>query len=89
MNKTRGEAWALLNQHTQTPGLIKHALAVESAMRWYATHFGQTEAEVEKWGITGLLHDFPDVVVGTPKSRLILSIGHRKIPWPALFALAK
>ncbi len=51
----RQGAWALLNEHTKTRGLIKHALAVEAAMRAYAGKFGENE---EKWGIVGLLHDF-------------------------------
>jgi putative nucleotidyltransferase with HDIG domain len=52
---TREEAWQLLNEHTKSPSLIKHALAVEAAMRHYAAHFG---AETELWGVTGLIHDF-------------------------------
>jgi len=52
---TRDEAWALLNEYTQNDSLLKHALAVEAAMRHYAAHFG---ADVETWGVAGLLHDF-------------------------------
>ncbi|MBX6396107.1 MAG: HDIG domain-containing protein [Alicyclobacillaceae bacterium] len=55
MNLNRDDAWALLREYTQNPSLIKHALAVEAAMRAYARKFGEDE---EKWGITGLLHDF-------------------------------
>ena len=40
MNPTREEAWALLNEHTHSPSLIKHALAVEAAMRAYAVQYG-------------------------------------------------
>lgn len=58
MEKTRNEALALLSEYTQSPSLLKHAFAVEASMRWYAEHFGLSAAEVEKWGITGLLHDF-------------------------------
>ncbi|CAB3394277.1 HD domain-containing protein [Kyrpidia spormannii] len=51
----RQEAWQLLNEYTKNPNLIKHALAVEAAMRAYARKYGEDE---EKWGIVGLLHDF-------------------------------
>ena len=51
----RAKAWELLTEHTKTPGLINHALAVEASMRAYARKFGEDE---EKWGMVGLLHDF-------------------------------
>ena len=52
---TRDQALALLNEFTKSNSLIKHALAVEAAMRHYAAHFG---ADVELWGAVGLVHDF-------------------------------
>jgi len=52
---TREDAWNLLNEFTHNPSLIKHALAVEAAMRAYARKYGEDE---ELWGITGLIHDF-------------------------------
>jgi len=55
LRPTRDEAWELLNQYTKSSGLIKHALAVEAAMRSYAARYDQ---DVELWGITGLIHDF-------------------------------
>lgn len=56
--KTRTEAHALLCEYTKNESLMKHGLAVEAAMRWYAEHFQQSPEEIEKWCITGLLHDF-------------------------------
>ncbi len=55
MGHTRAEAWALLNEYTGSDSLLKHALAVEAAMRAYAPRFG---GDPEEWGVTGLLHDF-------------------------------
>ncbi|ATY85705.1 HAD family hydrolase [Kyrpidia spormannii] len=55
MSLDREAAWELLNEYTKNPNLIKHALAVEAAMRAYARKYGEDE---EKWGIVGLLHDF-------------------------------
>jgi putative nucleotidyltransferase with HDIG domain len=57
--KTREEALSLLHEFTQSDALRKHARGVEEAMRAYARWFGVTDpAEVGKWGIVGLLHDF-------------------------------
>ena len=39
----------------QNDGLIRHALAVEAVMRYFAELF--CEKEEDKWGTIGLLHD--------------------------------
>jgi len=54
MQVTRQAAWELLTEHTKSESLIKHALAVEAAMRAYARHFGEDE---EYWAATALVHD--------------------------------
>jgi putative nucleotidyltransferase with HDIG domain len=57
--KTRADAEALLFEFTAGDALRKHARGVEEAMRAYARWYGVTDpAEIEKWGIVGLLHDF-------------------------------
>jgi putative nucleotidyltransferase with HDIG domain len=56
---TRADAESLLFEFTKSEALRKHARAVEEAMKAYARYFGVTDpAEIEKWGIVGLLHDF-------------------------------
>ncbi|MBN1485910.1 MAG: HDIG domain-containing protein [Chloroflexia bacterium] len=55
MPVNREKAWALLTEFTESPNLLKHALAVEASMRAYARHFGEDE---ETWGVVGLIHDF-------------------------------
>ena len=54
MNFTRENALDLLKKHNKDEGHIKHALAVESSMKFFAEKMG---GDVEKWGMAGLLHD--------------------------------
>ncbi len=51
---TYDEALALLKEYNQNESLLKHAYAVEGAMRFIARKMQEDE---EKWGITGLVHD--------------------------------
>jgi predicted hydrolase (HD superfamily) len=63
---TRTEAWNVLNQYTQSPGLLKHALAVEACMSAHGEQQAaapglseeQANALRDTYCITGLLHDF-------------------------------
>lgn len=55
MTLNRDTAYTLLTEYTKSESLLKHALSVEQAMKVYAQKFDE---DVEKWGITGLLHDF-------------------------------
>jgi len=51
----RSQAYAIVAEFVQSQNLIRHMLAVEAAMRFYARKYGQDE---ELWGLIGLLHDF-------------------------------
>ena len=55
MIPSRELAYTLLTEHTKSPNLVKHALCVEAAMRYYAALF---DGDAALWGVTGLLHDF-------------------------------
>jgi len=63
---TRTEAFILLNEYTQSPGLLKHALAVEACLGAYGDQQAAArglsgeaaEALSATYRITGLLHDF-------------------------------
>jgi putative nucleotidyltransferase with HDIG domain len=52
---SRDEALALVREYVKNDNLVKHMLSVEAAMRFYAEKFDE---DVEKWAVTGLLHDF-------------------------------
>jgi putative nucleotidyltransferase with HDIG domain len=51
----RDSALALVREFVQNEALVRHMLAVEAAMRWYA---GAYREDPEPWGLAGLLHDF-------------------------------
>jgi len=51
---TREQAFNLLTQYNKSDSLIKHALAVEGVMRYFARQRGEDE---DKWGAIGLIHD--------------------------------
>jgi putative nucleotidyltransferase with HDIG domain len=53
MDRTAG--LQLMQEHTESPSLRQHMLAVEAAMRAYAVHY---QEDLETWGLVGLLHDF-------------------------------
>ena len=51
----RSNALEIVEEYVSNENLIRHMLAVEAAMRYYADKLGQDQ---ELWGMTGLLHDF-------------------------------
>jgi len=51
---TREDAYNLLCEFNKSESLVKHGLAVEGVMRYFAKKNNEDE---EKWGIVGLTHD--------------------------------
>jgi putative nucleotidyltransferase with HDIG domain len=52
---TRDQAWKTLTQYTKGEALLRHALAVEASVGYYARLYGEDE---EFWRAAALLHDF-------------------------------
>jgi putative nucleotidyltransferase with HDIG domain len=52
----RDEALALVREYVKNENLVRHMLAVESAMHFYAEKLDPDN--VETWRVSGLLHDF-------------------------------
>ena len=52
---TRDNALKILKEYTKSESLLRHAYAVEAAMRAYAKKFNEDE---QLWAVVGLLHDF-------------------------------
>jgi len=57
MSLTRQEAWQLMTEWTPGEPLRRHARAVELVMRAAALRHGAGDADVERFGLAGLLHD--------------------------------
>jgi putative nucleotidyltransferase with HDIG domain len=51
----RDEALAIVREYVKNENLVRHMLAVEAALAWYAEKYGE---DAEKWRVVGLLHDF-------------------------------
>jgi putative nucleotidyltransferase with HDIG domain len=54
MTVTRENAWELLKEYNEDEGHLRHALAVEACMRYFASKSGEDE---DIWGLAGLVHD--------------------------------
>lgn len=55
MRPTRDQAWQTLTRYTKGEGLLRHALAVEASVGYYARLYDEDE---ELWRAAALLHDF-------------------------------
>lgn len=53
---SRADALALLRKYNKEPFHLRHALTVESVMRWYAVQLGYA-SDADFWAEAGLLHD--------------------------------
>jgi putative nucleotidyltransferase with HDIG domain len=51
----RNEALSIVHVYVKNENLVRHMLAVEAAMRFYAEKYNEDQ---ETWGIAGILHDF-------------------------------
>lgn len=52
---SRQEALEIVREFVKNESLVRHMLAVEAAMIFYANQFGEDQ---EEWSVTALLHDF-------------------------------
>ncbi|MGB4580547.1 MAG: HD domain-containing protein [Coriobacteriia bacterium] len=53
----RAAALALIRERIRSANLVNHCVATEVIMEALAKHFEFSEADVERWALTGLLHD--------------------------------
>ena len=77
---TREQALGLLHEWIQNVNLRKHCYAVEAAMRAYARQRGEDE---DRWGLTGLIHDFDWERHPDAERHPMLGVEHlRQNGWP-------
>lgn len=89
---TRQDAYQLLSTYLTNPNLIKHCIAAEAAMQALCSRLVPTadELEVEKWGITGLLHDADyELCKGHPEKHglLLFEKEPNKVPYDIAYAI--
>ncbi|MGC9291909.1 MAG: HD domain-containing protein [Acidobacteriaceae bacterium] len=78
----RAEAWQLLQEHTQSASLRKHALAVECCVRAYGERLAveldlegaEARKLVETYAVAGLLHDFDYEKHPTPEEHPFVGV---------------
>lgn len=68
----REEALTKLEEWVKSPSLRRHAHAVETVMRAAAKHYGDADADQDKWALAGLLHDADYELAPEEHPRLIV-----------------
>lgn len=69
---TRADAFVLAQSRFTNKNLFKHVLAVEAVMRATAAHLN---ADVEAWGLAGLLHDLDyEETMKTPERHTVVTL---------------
>lgn len=87
---TRDEALKILMKYLKNLNLIKHSLAAEAAMKglYNFFYFGKpdySEEMLERWGITGLLHDADyEMSKGQPEVHGLLLFEHERYILPEI-----
>lgn len=86
----REKALDLLKENLKNQNLIKHSLAVESAMRELAIYFGE---DGDRWTLCGLLHDIDyEKTKNNPNlhskvgAEMLKNLGFEKEIWEAVLA---
>ena len=54
---SRAEAFTLVTERIPTQNLVNHCVATEVLMEALASHMDLAPVDVERWALTGLLHD--------------------------------
>jgi putative nucleotidyltransferase with HDIG domain len=73
MTMNRDEAYRHVIEKVKTEHLVKHMLATEAVMRSLAIELGE---DIERWGLTGLLHDIDIDICGEDLSEHSIKSSH-------------